>query len=90
MACNCPDGYVLLDDGVTCERVNNASPIPPTTRIAIDDTIEGGSTPGFYGLLTYENITSNQLGGTKQWPLPLTPQIAPGVLYLEYGHRSLT
>ncbi len=79
MACNCPDGYVLLDDGVTCERVNNASPIPPTVRIAIDDTIEGGSTPGFYGLLTYENITSNQSGGTRQWPLLLTPQVTPGV-----------
>lgn len=79
MACNCPDGYVLLDDGVTCQKINNLAATPPIEKIAIDDTIEGGGNPGFYGLLLYENITSNQSGGTKQWPLILTPQVAPAV-----------
>lgn len=80
MACECPEGYILLEDGVTCQQILNAPAVPPAVKVAIDINIEGGATPGVYGLLTYENITSNQSGGSKQWPLILTPQITPGVV----------
>jgi len=77
MACLCPPGYSLLADGITCEKITYADPVPPTTGVPIAQNLEGGgSALGNFGLLIHENITSNLMGGTRQWPLIDTPQSA--------------
>jgi len=74
MACLCPPGYTLLADGITCEKITTALPTPPETAIPIDVNIEGGGNMGSQGLLIHENVSSNQMGGSKQWPILDTPQ----------------
>jgi hypothetical protein len=71
MACNCPPGYILLPDGITCEKVVYETPLPPSQILKASDIAEN---PGLCGLLVYENVTSNQDGGTKQWPIISSPQ----------------
>jgi hypothetical protein len=76
MACQCPEGYTLLPDGVTCQKIETSLASLPEEPIDITLDIEVGVCgPG--GLVVYENITSNQNGGTKQWPLFITPQNPP-------------
>lgn len=58
--CGCPDGYILLPDGETCEKVLTVAATPTLTIFEVGPGVPGPGT-GYYGANLYEDISTKTL-----------------------------